>query len=260
MNVETSPPAQTLYLDIDLGPASKSPVQRTAVFFPAAYEATTSPDAVVYLHGYGAGAIDEYLRDPRFPLREETNRADAARTASLIVIAPTLGPASEAGDLVAEGLAWYLNAVLEGVRKAAPDRLVGDAPGFRDVCVAAHSGGGRPMRALAMASSAVAEYWAFDAFYAPAGYAPRAKTSPTAPIGDPDAVEEEWLHVLETQPVTLASYYATSEPTIRSQNLQRFVSASESPLPGKALIARSTTAVHDAVPRTHWKERIEQRA
>jgi hypothetical protein len=247
-------PMKTQYFDVDLGPGAAAPANMTAVFFPATFVPTAKPDVLVYLHGHGAPPIDRYLADPRFPLREETNAAGEAQTESLLVVAPTLGPKSEAGDLVDRGLDWFLSEVL--------DNLAGESANCGKVYVAAHSGGGRAARALAMNGSSVVEYWLFDALYAPGPWGPTDKTDPASvrPLGHPDAVEEEWLHVLRSQSVKLYCYSLTPEPTRRAKNIEAFVKATTAPLAGQATFIHSTSPDHDGVPRTHWRDRVNGRS
>jgi hypothetical protein len=255
--------AQTLYFDIDLGPAAAGAERKTAVFFPVGYVPRATPDVLVYLFGFGAPPIDAYLADPRFPLREETNAAGEAKTSNLIMIAPTLGQRAEAGDLVDKGLCWFLGEVLSSLVAGAPALVAGSAgPSFGKVYVAAHSGGGARARALAMKGEPVDEYWLFDALYAPSPWGPTDKTDPAnvRPLGHPDAVEEEWLDVLQKQPVKLYCYYATGEPTQRSKNLEAFVTSAAGALQGQAVFVHSSSSTHDGVPQAHWKDRVNGRS
>jgi hypothetical protein len=256
---ETNPPSQTLFFDIDLGIGAAR--RLTAVFFPVSFTATASPDVLVYFHGIRAPTIDRYLELPAMLLREETNKADSAKTQDLILVAPTLGPACEAGEIVDSGLDWYLGEVLSALAAGAPDRLAGSAtPSFGTVYLAAHSGGGRPARAVALKKPAVAEYWLFDALYGPSGWPATDKTDTAnvRPLGHPDAVEEEWLEVLETQGVKLYDCYLTDEPTKRSKNLEHFVLTTA--IDGEASFVRSSSPNHDRVPITHWKELVNGRS
>lgn len=255
-------PAQTLTFDIDLGPAAGAAERMTAVFFPASHVPTATPDVLVYLFGHRAPPIDEYLADPRFPLREETNAAGQAKTSNLIMVAPTLGKRSEAGDLVDKGLRWFLGEVMSNLAASAAGLVARSAsPGFGKVYVAAHSGGGAPARALAMKGEPVDEYWLFDALYAPSPWGSTDKTDPAnvRPLGHLDAVEEEWLDVLQKQPVKLYGYYATGEPTQRSKNLEALVNSAAMPLKGQAVFVHSSST-HDGVPQAHWKDRVSGRS
>ena len=257
---DASPKGRTHYFDIDLGLGDER--RLTAVFFPAAFAPTDSVDAIVFLHGVRAPVVDQLLQLQSFRLQEETSEADPAKLANLVLVVPTLGLSCEAGALVDRGLDWYLREVLGSIAGASLD-LGGSsaAQGFDKVYVAAHSGGGRPARALAVKRSAVTEYWLFDALYAPAGYPATDKTNPAnaRPLGHPDAVEDEWLHVLETQRVTLHDYYLTHEPTRRSKNLEHLVRTRTAPLLGRATFVRSHARSHDEVPVTHWKDLVNGR-
>jgi hypothetical protein len=268
-------PQSTFFLD-DLDLANGA-LTLTAVFLPDAYVATPSPSAVVYLHGTNVTSIETHLAEPSHALREEMNSLAPAPT-DLVLIAPTLGAECNPGDIATKGLDWFLNEVLHRMGT----KLCGGAcAGFRRVYLAAHSGGGRTARAIAMVATRelrtrhprtqaypVSEYWLFDALYAPPGYPPSDKTDETnvKPEGDPDAVEEEWFEVLRTQRVKLLSYYATPEPTRRSENLREFVAnpalitdAGAVRLKGTARFVECEDCDHALVAKANWKAALNQR-
>ncbi len=131
MKRETVPPLETLYLDIRLGGEGASKPS-TGVFFPQGFRARPTVDVILYLHGHRAAyprlSIDGYWDARRFkywPLREGLN----ASGRDAVLIAPTLGPHSQAGWLVRPGgLDAYLTRVLGELRPVGrlPRRL--DAP------------------------------------------------------------------------------------------------------------------------------------
>jgi hypothetical protein len=273
MKITSTPLLQTYFFDdLDLGaPAGKT----TAVFLPEKYTAQAAPNAIVYLPGFKAPVIDAYLASSTYALREEINKSGPT---DLLFIAPTLGPVCEAGLLVTNGLDWYLDEVLKRLAGASSGTAVfTGAPALGKIYLAAHSGGGRPARALAMQITnglaatppvtpkyGVVEYWLFDALYAPVGYPATDKTggANVKPLGDPDAVEEEWYEVIRTQNIKLTTVYATAEPKQRSLNLKSFM-----PFPfmdwllisGSAVFTPSKIGDHPQVPRVNWRDVMDAR-
>lgn len=166
----------TIYLDLRLGDEGPAP-GRTGVFVPSGMPAAPQVDVILYLHGHKQGhyrdgakmAIDRYWAAstrPRAPVRE----ALAAAHKQAIVVAPTLGPFSQANALVAAGgLDGYLARVLAGlVGRSSWTR----APSLRNLVIAAHSGGGIWMLRIAQSKERAVvdhlrECWGFDCFYNP---------------------------------------------------------------------------------------------
>jgi hypothetical protein len=278
MKITGNPSLKTLFIDdLDL---QNTGAKSTAVFLPTGYVATGSPSAIVYLEGFSSPPIEQYLASSTFALREETNRSNPT---DLVFIAPSLGPASEPGNLVTNGLDWFLDQVLARMGSNMPDAFPYGPATFSKVYLAAHSGGGRAMRNLAMQITSgmqqstpvtpkypVVEYWLFDALYAPDPFNPSDKTTggQIAAKGSGDAVEEEWFEVVKTQSIKLVDYYATSGPTRRSLNLKYFVanptvvnySPPATALQGTATFVASTkTKVHAEVVKAYWKDAVDQR-
>jgi hypothetical protein len=136
-------------------------------------------DIVLFLHGHKAGhypegaamAIDRYWNErtkPRAALRESVH----ASGKNVILVAPTLGPKSQAHELAkAGGLDDYLARVMKALA-SLPSFQGQAAPRLRHLILAAHSGGGIWMFSLANGNErAVAEHlrecWGFDCFYHP---------------------------------------------------------------------------------------------
>jgi len=107
---ETSPPAETLYLDLALG--SESPARpMTGIFIPESYRPQPQVDLILYLHGfkyttdfkpYPTLTIDGYWDKRQFPyftLREGVNESRK----NVILVAPTLGARSQTGWLTGRG-------------------------------------------------------------------------------------------------------------------------------------------------------------
>jgi hypothetical protein len=168
----------THYVEIPLEIEGKAP-PLTGIFIPSGYRYGADVDVILYLHGHKAGhypdgssmAIDRYWNErtrPRAALREAVH----ASGKNVILVAPTLGPKSQAHTLARPGgLDAYLTRVVRAL--AAQSGWQGkSAPRLRHLVLAAHSGGGIWMLSLAKGSArAVAENlrecWGFDCFYHP---------------------------------------------------------------------------------------------
>jgi hypothetical protein len=127
-------------------------------------------DIIVYLHGHKTSfpstSIQGYWNaaaNPQWALREGLN--DSGKNA--ILVAPTLGPKSQAGTLVSGGgFDAYLDRVMSG---AVSKGLVEEGTQARNIILSCHSGGGLPMRTIANGSdrlaSQIRECWGFDCLY-----------------------------------------------------------------------------------------------
>jgi hypothetical protein len=229
MKTETDPLKLTIYFDdIDLKNDAKT--QLTGVYFPEKFQPGDKLTVLLYLFGHGNPAIDQHwINQPKkkkgdvFQLREELN----ASKKNLVLVAPTLGPTSDAGLLVSSGIKWYLKEVLDRLKTNAPSELkIGATAAVTDVYVMAHSGGGVPMLALANAipgdgsGNLIREFWGFDCLYAPQGHHPAAYTD----FGkmDPFDPEPKWLSwAFAHQGISFFMHWATDEPMIRSLNLKK---------------------------------------
>lgn len=177
---EGTPPLVSLYLPIPLDvPGVDDPA--TGVFVPDKYRAGETADLVVFLRGYdikrpkAATSVEEYWNSPRHPVlksfqfREEVNRSGK----NVILVVPPLGPFAEAGRLTEEGgLRTFLDRVLDGLWKDGPHAGLARAPKLRHLILAAHSGGGVPLRRLAEAAGGdddlkdkLKACWGFDSTY-----------------------------------------------------------------------------------------------
>jgi hypothetical protein len=168
----------THYVKIPLGiEGAARPL--TGIFTPSGYQHGAEVDVILYLHGHKAGhypegasmAIDRYWdarTRPRAALREATHESRR----NVILVAPTLGPKSQAHTLARPGgLDAYLTRLMQALA-AQPGWQGKSAPRLRHLMLAAHSGGGIWMLSLANGSDrAVAENlrecWGFDCFYHP---------------------------------------------------------------------------------------------
>lgn len=176
MSEDRSVPGLTQYVNIDLGMAtsrSGRPFRlnpTTAIYYPPAFR-PQAYDLIVYLHGHKGKYpgntvwIDGYLNGSRFPffaLREEVQPA----TRNLLFVAPTLGPHSQAGMLEKNG---GFDRYIEQVAQAVDARFQRSLPRPQRIYLAAHSGGGSPMRRIVLLkdqfAQRVEECWGFDSLY-----------------------------------------------------------------------------------------------
>jgi hypothetical protein len=207
---ETAPPQLSLYLPIPLDvPGVDDPA--TGVFVPDKYRVDKTIDVVVFLRGYdikrpkAATGVAEYWNSPDHPVlksflfREEVNKSGK----NLILVVPPLGPFAEAGKLVDEGgLRTFLDRVLDGLRASGPHASLAQPPKLRHQILAAHSGGGVPLRRLAKAAGSDADLkdrlkgcWGFDSTYG---------------VKDKDA--EFWVEWAQNHPGTrVAMFYRFTE-------------------------------------------------
>ncbi|HEX4611613.1 MAG TPA: hypothetical protein VH092_25685 [Urbifossiella sp.] len=207
---ETVPALLLLYLPIPLGvPGVES--QSTGVFVPAGYRAGRTIDLVVFLRGYdikrpkAATTVAEYWGSSAHPvLKSFLFREDVNASGKNVVLAvPALGPFAEAGTLTTDrGAREFLDRVCEGLWRNGPHAGQADRPAVRHLILAAHSGGGVPLRRLAQVLGADAgykeklkAYWGFDSTYG---------------VKDKDA--EFWSDWAESHPGTkVAMFYIPTE-------------------------------------------------
>jgi hypothetical protein len=235
---ETEPPAETLYVRIPLG--SEDPAAPlTGIFLPNGYRAQPTVDVLLYLHGFKAPelSIARYWRRSGYPnhiLREELN----ASNKNVVLVAPTLGPHSQAGWLVHRGgLDRYLGSVRAALAQSGAHR--GTTPPLRHLILSCHSGGGWPMRQLALGSgdapAHVRECWGFDCLYN---------------RGD----ETAWAEWARARPsARLYIHYGNGHTAAKSELLRR------QGVPN-VFVEGSVQLAHDAVPRAHWRERLRAAA
>lgn len=239
LNRETAPPTTTLYVGITLGSEKPAPAM-TGIFIPQHYQPQEQVDLILYLHGHKTGkqvkpttAIEQYWRAPgipTFPLREKLNETRQ----NVLLVAPTLSPKSGAGWLVQPGgLDKYLDAVLAALRAHGGLRRT---PRLGHLILACHSGGGYPMRTLALSSNNYArrikECWGFDCTY----------------NGGDEVLWSRWAR--SRPDARLFIYYIKHSPTApKAEALAR------TRTPNVAVLTSPVT--HNWVPIKHWRERIE---
>lgn len=237
---EEQPAASTLYVHIPLG--SESPARpMTGIFIPENYVPREQVDLILYLHGHkttrvcGPGdsaSIDGYWRSHYWPLREELNSSGK----NVILVAPTLGGASQGGSLTdPRAFEAYLDKVLAALTEYGPYRKAGRTPTIGNIILACHSGGGSPMRHLALGNHRYAdrirECWCFDSLYHPL---------------DP----ELWAGWARSRPAArLSVHYLGS-----TQGLSKQLKDKQLP---NVVVDRSTAQSHCWVPLKHWRSRVQ---
>ncbi len=242
---ETSPPSTTLYTAITLG-GERPARPMTGIFIPAGYRPVPRVDLVLYLHGHKGSfpnvSIDGYWNRTRFPhfaLREATNESRK----NVILAAPTLGPRSQAGWLTeAGGLDRYVDQVLAALRAHGPYSGASVTPVLGSLVLACHSGGGYPMRRLALSgqrsAASIRECWGFDCLYN---------------TGDDVA----WIKWARARPdARLFIHYLGSTKPL-STALRRQVQLQNLP---NVSVAASTARSHNGVPIAHWRQHMETAA
>jgi hypothetical protein len=244
---ERTPARLTMFVRAPLRAASTADWRQwSAVYFPPGVSPSSRTiDVILYLHGHRTGipgarrTIWAYLKHKCWPLREHL----AASGRAAVLIAPTLGPRSQSGTLLApNGLDRYLEAVLSASRAYWTGNAV---PEIRKIVLTGHSGAGAPMRLLANSTNAaaarIAEVWGFDCTYSARGNA--------------DATG--WARWARSAPQSqLFLYYLRGAPT---QN--QAVRLRQARLPNVSIIESSATMregihPHYWVPIQHWGERL----
>jgi peptidoglycan hydrolase-like protein with peptidoglycan-binding domain len=244
---ETTPPARTVYMDIPLQIPLGKAKSMTGIFVPENYCPVSQVDLIVYLHGFKVRShkpersIDTYWSLPRFLLREEVNKSQR----NVILVAPTLGPQSQAGSLTCPGgFDKFLGQVMTALMQNAPYAGTQVTPSIGNIILACHSGSWSVMQDLAMGTDASAahiqECWAFD---------PESMSS---------RVWKEWAKK-NPAPKLLYIYYRDGRAgQMLCQELMRVKSlrsAKVNCLPNVS--AEKSTAEHDDIPSTHMKDRIQ---
>lgn len=238
---ETSPPDSTLYINIPLGD-EKPARPMTGIFIPEDYQLQSQVDLIVYLQGYRylypSMTIDGYWsirQEPFWPLRLKVNQSQK----NVILVAPTLGPRSEAGSLITEGgFDAYLERVLLALVEHGPYSTAKIPPTIGNIILACHSGGGYPMRQAVLTCQRyvtnIRECWGFDCLY----------------NSDDETLWTEWA---QSYPDDKLYIYYLSSTEDNSKQLQR------QRLPN-IYVERSTAKglrAHYWVPATHWMYRIQ---
>jgi D-alanyl-D-alanine carboxypeptidase len=251
---ESRVPGLTLFVGIRLAAEGRARPM-TGIFIPDNYRPQQSIDIILYLHGFKTPrnprtkdnpnppqpedpgwSIDWYWRQRIRAFRERVN--DSRK--NVILIAPTLGQFSQTGVLTrSNGLDRYLDQVLAALVAHGP--YAGQTPAIGNIILASHSGGGSPMRMLAMSNQGytplIRECWGFDCMYNG---------------GDGKA----WGDWASNNPnAKLYNYYRhTRERGTRAES-QILQSRNLSNVTVVSL--RPERISHDQVPITYWQTRIQ---
>ncbi|WP_052324276.1 D-alanyl-D-alanine carboxypeptidase family protein [Flavihumibacter sp. ZG627] len=184
---QSSPALETIYVKIPLalgkewGDKEKTvrylTEPKTGIHLPLGFKASEETELLLFLHGHKSAALGkdksvdrwwDVTRFPQFGLREILN--DSGR--NLLLAVPTLGPRSQAGNLVtAEGFSNFIERLTEGVNQHCYHHLGGKTISIKNIILACHSGGGDAMRRIAVLSPGnhytdlISECWGFDSMY-----------------------------------------------------------------------------------------------
>ena len=239
------PPGSTLYERIPLGEEAPAKA-KTGIFFPAAYQPRPQVDLIIYLHGMKepsglprSATIDRYWSPPfPFLLREALNQSGK----NAILVAPTLGPASEAGHLTKPGgLDWYVDQVMNILVQRGPYQRAAPPLQVGNIIIAGHSAGGKVLRALAQRanrySANLREFWGFDCLY-----------------GKYDAAF--WRQWSAAHPNAKLYIYFLNSTAGHSRDLQGNGSP-RIPPPANVLVEHSSARSHNLVPKTHFTNLVK---
>ena len=234
---ESAPPDHTLYVNIPLG-VEQPAKPMTGVFVPENFQAHPQLDVIIYLHGIKPRpnlAVDQYWNTKYFPYWPLRERLNSSRK-NVILVAPTLGPRSQwqTGWLTKPGgLDKYLRQVLAALAAYGPYR--NGPPQIGSIILACHSGGGRPMRELALAQNQSApkikECWGFDCTY----------------FGADSRDWPRWVRARSD-----AKLYLYYRPGSQTQTLAKKIQNLK--VPNIAVLTSSVG--HNWVPIKHWQERL----
>jgi hypothetical protein len=229
----------THYVKIDLG-GKGAPAAMTGIFLPENYRIPDQVDMVLWLMGHHDNpeyppslTIDDYWTNyAHFRFRQFVNGSNK----NVVLVAPTLGPHSDSGDLTKSGgLGTYLDQVLAALNKHAG---FPDVPTLGDLVIACHSGGGSPMLKIASTnqkySGNIKQLWGFDCLYG-------------------DGVEAAWMTwAQQNGSKILFIRYGSSTPD-RSQTLKR-LAAKQSNIN----VDGDASTPHNRVPVTYFHNFLRQ--
>ena len=269
VDLSNSPPGNTIYSQTNLGigfaenrGGGSSCVQPiTGIFVPKNFKANFFVDLIVYLHGFKDAipgnntSIIKYWDGKAFPffaLREGVN----ASGKNVVLVAPTLGPKSQAGSLVKpNGFDAYLDNVVAALNQHL--RLAKKAPGnivdIRYIILACHSGGGAPMLQIATGNdkqvSKIKQCWGFDSLNS--GKTKDGKKLFTQP--------NAWL---KWAPTTSSELFIFFKGSTKAESEFLDDKAKKAKLNNIKVKPSSATDVgkvdaHFWVPITHWKDSIK---
>jgi hypothetical protein len=275
---EAAPSQLSLYLPIPLDvPGVDDPA--TGVFVPDHYRVDNTIDLVVFLRGYdikrpkAATGVAEYWNSPRhtvlksFLLREEVNKSGK----NVILVVPALGPFAEGGKLTDEGgLRAFLDRVSDGLWRSGPHADLPQAPKVRHLILAAHSGGGVPLRRLARVAGSDADLkdklkacWGFDSIYGVKDkdaefWADWAQRQPGARVAmfyrftEREVGRNPRLPVGPANPGEHREPTGTTGPAVELERLAR-----ERKLGNVSVVREDSKVAHAEVPRAHLADLLK---
>jgi hypothetical protein len=277
---DPTPPLLSLYLPIPLGVPGVED-RATGVFVPRDYQVGQSVDLVLFLRGYdikrpkAATSVGEYWNSPRHPvlksflLREEVNRSGK----NVILAVPALGPFAEMGKLKDDGgIQDFLGRVLDGLWRGGPHAGLARRPILRHLILAAHSGGGVPLRRLAQVlggddvfKAKLKACWGFDSIYGVKDkdaefWSDWAAGHPGTQVAMFYLFTERDVGKDPKRPVGPGNPLARREPsgtTFPAMELQRLAKARGL---GNVTVVRQTKATtlnHNEVPRAHLADLLK---
>lgn len=277
---DNTPPHMSLYLPIPLG-VPRVEAQSTGVFVPDKYRVGKTVDLVVFLRGYDinrprtATSVAEYWNSPKhatlksFLLREEINKSGK----NVLLVVPTLGPFAEVGKLREPGGAQeFLGRILDGLWRNGPHVGLKERPTIRHLVLAAHSGGGVPLRRIAQVlgdddafKGKLKECWGFDSIYGVKDkdaefWADWAKGHPGTKVTMFFIFTQKDVGKNPKLPVSASNLLDHREPTgttFPAMELERLAKARKL---GNVAVVRGTKAStlnHNEVPRTHLADLLK---
>jgi hypothetical protein len=280
---DTTPPQLSLYLPVPLGVPGVQ-AQSTGVFIPKDYRVGQTVDLVLFLRGYDinrpkpATSVGEYWNSPQHPIlksflfREEINKSGK----NVILVVPALGPFAQAGKLKDKGGAQeFLGRILDGLWRSGPHAVLANRPTIRHLVLAAHSGGGVPLRQVAQVlggddglKDKLKECWGFDSIYGVkdrdaefwsdwARGHPGTKVTMFYLFTQKDVGKDPKLPVGPSNPLDHREPTGTTFPAME---LERLAKAHK--LSNVAVVreTRESTSSHNEVPRTHLADLLKTAA
>src|ERR1019366_5973061 len=222
-----------------------------------------------------ATSVAEYWNSSKHPilrsfmLREEINKSGK----NVILAVPTLGPFAEVGKLKDDGgVQQFLGNVLDGLWRSGPHVGLKDRPTIRHLILAAHSGGGVPLRRLAQDlgdddayKDKLKECWGFDSIYGVkdkdadfwSGWAkghPGSKVTMFYIFTQKDVGKDPKLPVSPSNPFDHRTPTGTAFPAMELERLAK------AQMLGNVAVVRETKAStlnHNEVPRTHLADLLK---
>jgi pimeloyl-ACP methyl ester carboxylesterase len=280
--LENTGMATDYYLDnIDLKNGAKP---LTAVCVPNGFKAGEKANIILFLHGTGQTSIRDYFQQTDHDLRASLDGPSPVK--QVILIAPTLSKGAQGGNLGGDeadtipsnALQWYLPLVSAELKKQKPNPPI---PEFDDpakigkIVLAAHSGGGKVMLALARTRGAdkyadkIVECWGFDCLYGHAS-GPRSTPTPAPNLKAPQPQWAAWESAQKAHRETLWAnwlrdsrvefyLYCASGPrgggtAIRSTNLDKLAKRRNLT---KVRVVFDSSATHDGIIKPRFEERLQ---